>query len=160
MGYVENNLMKNEKIVYQAQYHWWIFVRPVIFMIFGLAFFTSGEEGSAKTVGLIIVLLSLVGLLWQFIRKKTSEFVVSNKRVVLKAGVIGQNINEVVLSKAEGMNINQGLFGRIFGFGSIIVTSGGATNSYHTISDPLRFRKEINEQIEENATVKTEGVAK
>lgn len=159
MGYVENNLMKNEKIVYQAQMHWWIFVRPVIFLIIGLAFLTAGEEGPTKTVGSVITILSLIGLLWQFIRKKTSEFVVSNKRVVLKVGVIRQNMNEVVLNKAEGMNVNQGLFGRIFGFGSIIVTSGGAANGYPTIADPLRFRKEINEQIEENATVKTEVVA-
>lgn len=159
MGYVENNLMKNERIVYQAQLHWWIFVRPIIFLIFGLAFFTSGEEGAAKNIGLIIVIVSLISLIWQFIKKKNSEFVVSNKRVVLKSGVISRNVNEVVLSKAEGMNVNQGLFGRIFGFGSIIVTSGGATNSYHNIADPLRFRKEINEQIEENATAKTAGVS-
>lgn len=154
MGYVNSNLMKNERIIYEAQLHWWIFMRPVIFLIIGITFYISGDKAT-RTVGLIILLLSLMGILFQFIMKKTSEFVVTSKRVVLKKGIISRNMNEVVLSKAEGMNISQGIFGRIFGFGSIIITSGGATNTYGTIADPLRFRKEINEQIEENTSSKS-----
>jgi len=148
MGYVEQNLMKNEQVVYRADLHWWIFVFPAFLLLVGLIVAFSG--GDASGVGWAIVALGVLGFITRFIRKATSEFAVTNKRVMLKTGLIKRNANEVVLSKAEGMNVDQSVLGRIFGFGTIIITSGGAVNRYRTIANPLRFRKEINEQIEDN----------
>lgn len=36
----------------------------------------------------------------------------------------------------------------MFGFGTIIVTTGGVTNTYPYIASPLLFRKAINEEID------------
>lgn len=49
--------------------------------------------------------------------------------------------------KCEGLHIKQSVWGRIFGFGTITVTTGGVTSSYPFIADPLAFRREINTQI-------------
>lgn len=38
--------------------------------------------------------------------------------------------------------------GRILGFGSIVVTTGGATNRFNFIANPMKFRNEINAQIQ------------
>jgi uncharacterized membrane protein YdbT with pleckstrin-like domain len=156
MGYIENNLMKNEKIIYRAKIHWWIYAFPFLLVFVGLVLIISGEETAGAGVGLII--LGAIGLIIRHIRKINSEFAVTNKRVILKQGVIKRNANEVVLSKAEGMNIDQGIFGRMLGFGAIVVTSGGASNKYRLIKEPLQFRKEINEQIEANNPAPTASV--
>jgi uncharacterized membrane protein YdbT with pleckstrin-like domain len=148
MSYVQQNLMKNEKVVYQADLHWWIFALPALLLIVGFIMVMSG--GDVAGAGWALVIFGVIGFLLRWIKKVNSEFVVTNKRVILKQGLIKRNANEIMLSKAEGMNVDQGIIGRILGFGSIVITSGGALNTYRVIKDPLRFRKEINEQIEEN----------
>jgi hypothetical protein len=46
------------------------------------------------------------------------------------------------------MQVEQGIIGRIFGFGSITVSgTGGVKNPFHKIADPLEFRKVAQEQI-------------
>ncbi len=76
-----------------------------------------------------------------------SAYAVTNKRVVLKTGVISRRTVDLVLAKCEGLHVKQSVWGRIFGFGTITVTTGGATSSYPFIANPLVFRREINTQI-------------
>jgi uncharacterized membrane protein YdbT with pleckstrin-like domain len=54
------------------------------------------------------------------------------------------------LNKIESVNVDQGILGRILGYGTIrIVGSGGTRESFPKISKPLQFRKfqEFTEQI-------------
>ena len=79
---------------------------------------------------------------------KRQEYVVTNKKVILKSGILSRDALELILSKCEGLRINQSIMGRILGFGSIVVTTGGATNIFKFIANPMRFRNEINAQIQ------------
>jgi len=54
-----------------------------------------------------------------------------------------------LLNKVEGIQVNQGILGRILGFGSITVSgTGGTKDPFHKIDAPLEFRKKVQEQIE------------
>ena len=77
-----------------------------------------------------------------------TEYVVTNKKVILKSGILSQDALEWVLNKCEGIRINQSLMGRMLGFGSIVVTTGGVTNKFDFITNPIKFRNEINAQIQ------------
>jgi uncharacterized membrane protein YdbT with pleckstrin-like domain len=79
--------------------------------------------------------------------KVGSIYAVTNKRVIIKTGVISRRTVELVLAKCEGIQVMQGILGRIFGYGSIVVTTGGATNCYYYVANPFRFKMEINKQI-------------
>ena len=76
-----------------------------------------------------------------------AEYVITNKKVILKSGILSRDALELILSKCEGLRINQSIMGRILGFGSIVVTTGGATNTFKFIANPIKFRNEINAQI-------------
>lgn len=76
-----------------------------------------------------------------------TEYVVTNKKVILKSGILSRDALELVLNKCEGIRINQSLMGRMLGFGSIVVTTGGVTNKFDFITNPIKFRNEINAQI-------------
>jgi len=75
------------------------------------------------------------------------NFAVTNKRVILKTGVISRRVLDLVLAKCEGLQIKQSVLGRIFNFVTITITTGGDTSSYPFIAAPQRFKKEINQQI-------------
>ena len=96
-------------------------------------------------------LFFLVGILLgvpRFIRYKTSEFAVTNKRVLIKVGFIKRHSLELLLQKVEGIGVDQDFFGRIFGYGTIMVTgTGGTKEHFKKIENPLEFRKQVQQSI-------------
>lgn len=147
MGYLQDNLTPGENIVYQANIHWFIFVRPALLLLSGYLFYSALETGFIHWIGIILLVLGFYSLLERLSLKIGSLCAVTSKRVILKSGIIKRYALELVLSKCEGIRINQGIWGRIAGFGTIIITTGGATNSYRFVADPMKFRNIINEQI-------------
>ena len=123
MSYVENNLIQGEQVVYRAELHWIIFIWPVIFSF---------------------VLIGIPWLITAILQKKTTEMAVTNKRVIIKTGIISRRTIEMNLSKIENIEVNQNIIGRIFGYGIItIVGTGGTHEPFENVSQPLDFRKSV-----------------
>lgn len=149
MNYIQKNLLSGEEIKYVAKLHFFLFVQPIILLLIGAFLASSPKEISAMThyAGLLILFFGIVSLLSRILIKVGSSYAVTNKRVILKTGVISRKAVDLVLAKCEGLHIKQSILGRIFNFGTITVTTGGVSSSYPYIADPLAFRKEINTQI-------------
>lgn len=147
MSYIQNNLQAGEEIKYKANIHWYIFAYPLILLLLG-AFFSSARTDFIYYTGLLLLVLGLFQLIKRILLKIGAEYVITNKRVILKSGILGRDALELILSKCEGFRIKQSMIGRILGFGSILVTTGGATNIFKFISKPLKFRNTINAQIQ------------
>lgn len=149
MNYIQKNLLSGEEIKYVARLHFFLFVQPIILLLIGAFLASSPKEISAMThyAGLLILFFGIVSLLSRILIKAGSSYAVTNKRVILKTGVIGRRAVDLVLAKCEGLHIKQSILGRIFNFGTITVTTGGVSSSYPYIADPLAFRREINTQI-------------
>ncbi len=146
MSYIEKNLMNGESILYQGKLHWAIFLWPATWLAIAIMFFGGGSQ-TAPAGGLFVLIAILTGIT-SFINYKTSEFGITNKRVIVKVGFIRRSSVEVLLNKVEGIQVNQGILGRILGFGSIVVGgTGGTKDPFHKISEPLEFRKQAQEQI-------------
>ncbi len=149
MGYIERNLMNGENILYRARLHWVVFSWPVIWFIIAMIFFNRGSNAAAVAVaGPLLILISVVKGIESFIVFSTSEFGVTNQRVVAKVGFIRRNSIEVFLSKIEAIQVNQNVLGRILGYGSITVSgTGGTRDPFYNVSNPLELRRKIQEQI-------------
>ena len=147
MSYIQNNLQAGEEIKYKADIHWYIFAYPVILLLLSV-FFSSAQTGFFHYVSLFLLLSGLFQLIKRILLKMGTEYVVTNKKVILKSGILSRDALELVLNKCEGIRINQRLKGRMLGFGSIVVTTGGVTNKFDFITNPIKFRNEINAQIQ------------
>jgi len=146
MGYIDENLMSGEQVVYRTKLHWIVFLGPIIFVILAFIFFASGKE--IAPVGSLFFLIAIVWAVSAFISFKTSEFGITNKRVLIKVGFIRRNSLETLLKKVEGIQVNQGILGRIFNYGTILIKgTGGTSNPFHKIEAPMEFRKKVQEQI-------------
>lgn len=146
MSYIENNLMNGEDILYRGKLHWVVFLWSIIWIVVAIILFSGG--GDTATVGGIFILIAIITGIASFINYKTSEFGISNKRVIVKVGFIRRNSVEVLLNKVEGIQVNQGILGRILGFGSITISgTGGTKDPFHKIAAPLEFRRRAQEQI-------------
>jgi len=144
--------MPGETLLYSAKLHWVVFIWPIIWVIVAIIFFISGGNSSGTPIGLIFgvlfILIALIMGIGSYVKYSTSEFGVTNKRVIVKVGLISRISIEVLLNKVEGIQVNQGILGRILGYGSITISgTGGTKDPFHKISDPLAFRRKAQEQI-------------
>lgn len=146
MGYIDENLMNGEQIVHRSKLHWIVFLGPIVFILIAFMFFAGGKEVAAA--GSFFFLIAIIWAVSAFISFKTSEFGITNKRVLIKVGFIRRNSLETLLTKVEGIQVDQGILGRIFNYGTIMVKgTGGTSNPFHKIEAPLEFRKKVQEQI-------------
>ena len=145
MGYIQKNLMAGENIAYEAKQHSIIYTGPIILALVSFcAFFIPIDTWiNACICGLIL----LAALWWAFSIYGGRQYVVTNNRLIFKRGIINRSSHELLLKKCEGVQVDQSIFGRIFGYGTVNVTTGEVTNSYKYISNPLRFTTKIHEQI-------------
>jgi len=125
VGYVEDSLISGEQVTYRAELHWIVFV-------------------SLKALLTLFIL--------PLIERATSEFAVTNRRVIIKVGLISRRTVELKLEKIESIGVDQSIPGRIFGYGTIVVKGTGGTNEpFRGIARPLEFRKAVNEASEAHA---------
>jgi uncharacterized membrane protein YdbT with pleckstrin-like domain len=71
--------------------------------------------------------------------------------VIVKVGLIHRHTLELVLAKVETVGVDQSILGRIFNFGTIIVTgTGGTQEPFKDIADPIGFRKQVQRELSAN----------
>ena len=156
MSYVDKNLMDGEQVCYRARRHWTIFDGAIVFLCAGLGLFVAvriwGPQEWAGNVSIVVlalgILIALLKAIPAWIDRATSEFAVTNKRVIIKVGWIKRRSLETLLTKVEGIEVIQGICGRVFDYGTIIITgTGGSKETFEQIGAPLLFRRKVQEQI-------------
>ena len=145
MGFIDGNLLQGEHVVFRTRLHWKLMIGPLLFAIvtwLPAAWMLAQDRWN--NLVLIAPALGLLVLLAAFIRRQSSDFAVTNKRVMMKIGVLSTRSVELLLSKIESITVNQSLAGRMLGYGEIVVTgSGGTEETFADIQAPLDFRRAV-----------------
>jgi uncharacterized membrane protein YdbT with pleckstrin-like domain len=117
--YVNNNLIKDERVEFETTYHWIIFCNLRAILTLFIA---------------------------PMLDRWSDEFAITNRRVIVKTGLISRKTLEMNISKIESVNVDQSIMGRILGYGTIqIIGTGGTKESFAKIRRPLEFRKKFQE---------------
>ncbi len=153
MGYVEQNLMPGEQIVVKANLHWAMFLSPVIFTVLGLLLLLLASRDSSTAgimvIGWLVFLFGLLNCCRAAISYFTTEFAVTNERIIAKTGLLRRRSLELLLSKVESIGVYQPIIGRLFNYGTLVVVgTGGTKEGFPNIAGAMEFRKRINAQIE------------
>jgi len=147
MKYVESNLMPNEDVLLSAKIHWIVYLKPVVLILLGILFVLFMDGPLDMLFG--FALPGLIYCIFTWISVKSTELVITSKRVIAKFGLIKRQTMELDHSKIESLMVNQGIIGRIVNSGTIIINgTGGNATPIPSISDPLGFRKEYYKIIE------------
>ena len=153
MGYVDEHLLPGETVTYRARRHWLIFAWPALFLVaaaMGFVMFGTTDVWPAGRwiIPLVGVLMAVAFGLKPAVEYLTSEFAVTNKRVVTKTGLVERDSQETLLSKIETIGVDQTLGGRLLGYGTVtIVGTGGSREPFALIAQPLEFRRQVQAQI-------------
>lgn len=128
MSYIEESLSDGEKIEGLFRLHWLAWMPMVGWIILG--FVTFG--------------ITWLIALYEFLRLRYMELGVTNKRAILKRGIISRRTEEMKLTSIETVEIDQGIIGRILGFGKVRLTGRGTSDFvFKGIDDPIAVKRQI-----------------
>lgn len=63
-------------------------------------------------------------LIWGMASNYVTRYAITNKRVLIKSGIIGTDFNSVYFTEIKSANVNVGLIDKIFGVGTINIDTG------------------------------------
>lgn len=128
MGYIQESLSNGEQVRELFKLHWFSKVPMVIWIILAI-----------PTLGITLPLA-----IWQWLKLRSIEQGVTNKRVILKMGIISRKSEEMKISSVETVEIIQGVIGRMFGYGTVKVTGRGISDlTFKNIDDPMNVKRKI-----------------
>ena len=132
-SYIEGALTKDEVVQYEGRISLWSLTHLIVLGVLLLPLYG---------VGLILLAMA-------FIRYKTTELAFTNKPVIAKFGFISRQTVELYIPKVESIQVHQGILGRIFNYGSLIISGAGNPQApIPGISDPMAFRRGFMEMQE------------
>ena len=156
MGYAEKNLAPGETILYRARYHWVFYRFSIIVFILaaGLGFAAlrarnaqAGDEVGQPLawIAAAFVVIGLVAFVARRIRANMDEFVVTNRRVIRKVGLISREVQHAPLEKIQDITIEQGILGRMLGYGTVIVETASEKGMlvFPAIASPESLRTHV-----------------
>jgi hypothetical protein len=167
MSYARNLLSRGEEVVYESRQHWfavvarvWIWFLVLIVALAIVIWLANRTEAlGGETVDGIITIIALGGLLggfgyigfvlWDW---RNQEWLITTRRVIRAEGVLNKSVTDTSLEKINDARLDQSVFGRIFGFGTLdILTAaeeigGNSISDFPMIADPVDFKKAMFDQ--------------
>ena len=143
MHFMEKNLLVNERIVFSTKLNWTLYVKSSIVILIGLLVLLDG------LFGLIVVFIGILSAVVTYFKIKTFEFAVTNKRILIKYGILRTRSFEIMLNKVEAIYIERNIIEKLVNSGTMIIKgTGGSQNLLRNVDNPFQFRIALNEQIE------------
>src|SRR6478609_2308897 len=147
MAYPDNLLVQGERVIVNKRPHWKVLILPTVFFILIIgagaalaAWLNSGNWEYKSTALWVIVVVAVIALivlvLVPFIRWRTEHFVITNHHVFFRSGLLSRREHQIPLGQIANMETEVTFWGRLMGFGSLIVESSA--------DQPLKFRNVAN----------------
>ncbi len=136
MSYIDDSLLEGERVLHKARISWW----SQFWMLL------------VGTVTLVAV-VGIVFLAVAWLRVRSTEIAITNLRVIAKTGFVKRDTVEINLDKVEALKVEQGFWGRMLNYGTILISGAGtAVAPMRDIADPLVFRRKFMEATQRPMT--------
>ncbi len=145
--YLQELLGENEQILLTTRQHWFVLFSSIaleilLIVIIVLAVIALSFVTPMATVGFVLVLVPLAGMVRDILIWYNREYVVTNRRVIQITGVFSKNVVDSSLEKVNDVKMSQSFWGRLFDFGDveILTASEIGVNLFKRIGDPVKFK--------------------
>lgn len=145
MAFPDGLMSRGERVVVHKHPHWKVLVFPVfVFLVlvaalaFMIVWIGKWDDSGATThswwylaVSIAAVLLFLVFCLVPYLRWGTEHFVLTTQHVFFRTGILHRRQHQIPLIRVQNIETIVSFWGRIFGYGTLIVDSAA--------DEPLEF---------------------
>lgn len=152
MSYIDRNLLPGERILFRTRKHLIVFLFPVLWLIFAI-YASAYMAGNPILVKLVWVPWFLAAILWGavWLTFITSEFVVTDKRIMMREGFFFRHTNEMRVATISQVNVDQSLMGQLFDYGAVTINAFGVSDYFTMVAKPISFQRYVNQQLDQVA---------
>ncbi|PJB70529.1 MAG: hypothetical protein CO093_07735 [Alphaproteobacteria bacterium CG_4_9_14_3_um_filter_47_13] len=170
MLYIQESLSQDEEVVHVGHFHWMYTLQSIMSIVwgvvgciavicgwlyfqshFGTGFYSENLFGRIREMhpglrlfAFFLILLGIWGFAQRMIIKATTEIAITNSRLIYKRGLVARYVGEMSIDRIEGVNVLQGILGRLLGYGRIMVRGMGVGEVIlPPLRDPIAFRRAI-----------------
>jgi uncharacterized membrane protein YdbT with pleckstrin-like domain len=149
MSYVDSILEPGEIVRYRTSLSWTSYLPSIALTIVAAAALIAGADHPRSAapflfVAIVMLLAAAVSFVPAWFRRWTTEIAVTDRRVVLKRGLIRRHTVEMNMQKVESVDVDQSLTGRLFNYGNVTIRGTGSTfEILRRIDAPLKLRSTI-----------------
>lgn len=141
MSYIDESLIEGERVLHRARVSWW--------SQFGLLLLG---------ILTLVVVVGLFLLIWAWVRVRSTEIAITNRRVIVKYGFVKRDTVEINLEKVEALRVEQGFMGRMLNYGTVFISGAGTSVApIRDVADPLVFRRKFMEATNRPITMPRAG---
>jgi uncharacterized membrane protein YdbT with pleckstrin-like domain len=147
-------LHEHEEVILDLRPHWSYFLGRGLVLLAAVALFVAVavtlDNDFVPWIFGVLVLVALARLISRYASWTTTEFVVTTDRLILRAGIIGKKGMEIPLDRVNTVFFSQKLRERLFGFGDLIIESGGERGQQviNNVSHPEQVQSVIHAAME------------
>ena len=122
-----------EKIIKKAEISSAIYLIPLVVGLITLIFF----------IGLFFIFLAIIF----YFKAGNAELIITNKHLIGKAGVISSEQMQIPLNMVNTVSYEKGFFGKMFGYGTIKITSQVEDCVFENVKDVEEFHRILLSEI-------------
>jgi len=146
--YIDRTLLPDETILYRTKKHWIIFLTPLALTIVAFFFFFNANPFVVK-ISFLPALAAAFSWGYEFLDYFTSDYAITDKRILMKEGFFFRHTNDTRLSTIANVSVNQSLLGQLLNYGTVMINSfGGGTDPFTEIDGPFQFQKIMQAELE------------
>ncbi|MFU8869768.1 PH domain-containing protein [Natronococcus sp.] len=137
----------------QTVYPW---VAVTVFAMAAVAAGVALEFLTILALGWLPVLAAVP--LWPYARLARTEFVITDRRLAIRRGVVGVSVRTAGLERIQNTTVTQGVLERVIDAGTVsIETASGSTLAFRSIDAPVGVRAELERAAGESGTAAVPG---
>jgi uncharacterized membrane protein YdbT with pleckstrin-like domain len=145
VAYVDKVLEDGEHVSYRGRLSPISFLLGATILIVGVLIMVAGAGVTALWYfGVAVAVIGALEIGRTWIRRVTTEIAVTDRRVILKRGLISRRTLEMNLTRIESVDVRQGIAGRILNFGDVVIRgTGSGMEPIRGIDSPIEFRRRV-----------------
>jgi uncharacterized membrane protein YdbT with pleckstrin-like domain len=129
VSYIDDSLIEGERVLHRARVSWW-------------------SQAGLLLLGILtlVIVVGLFLLIAAWIKVRSTEIAITNRRVIVKYGFVKRDTVEINLDKVEALRVEQGFLGRLLNYGTVFISGAGTSVApIKDVTDPLVFRRKFME---------------
>jgi membrane protein YdbS with pleckstrin-like domain len=149
MAYVDSILEPGETVRYHTTVSWTIYTPAILLAICALAALLAAVSyADMVNIGwfaaIVFGLAAIVAAIPAWFRRWTTEIAVTDRRIILKRGLVRRHTVEMNMQKVESVDVDQTLIGRLFNYGTVTIRGTGSSfETLRMIDAPLKLRSTV-----------------
>lgn len=146
---IQDHLQAGEEILYQAHPSRLPLVPPLALAVLvtaaGLWVWNTYENLVVTLLAGSVAVAFLLWAGWRYLVIASYDYVLTNRRIIRQQGILSKASNDAYLDKINNVEHRQSLWGRLLGFGDVLVDTASETGTtvFGGIADPLDFKRAI-----------------